>query len=424
MILDFSLTSFRSVGKKQKLPFRASRIGEYYKNLIEPEVLDYSYLKVLSIYGANSSGKSNLIRGMGMMKSILFNNFNQKSTEKLPFDPFLLSEKIKPTEFEITFLTSKKNIYRYGFEFNAEGFIKEWLFQGLKKEFPLFIRIDDGIEVFETFPEGKDLEEKTRQNALFLSVVNQFNGVISEEIIKWFHNFNVIDGVGHSDYRSITFGMLDNEESRSRLINFYKKLDLGFHDVIIDKSPFSIEKIPFEVPEDIKKQMVADMEGKMMASLNSVHYIINKSGKELDEKKFHVRTQESAGTNKIIDLSGPIFDTIDSGGILVIDELDAKLHPHLTLSILKLFQLEETNPNNAQLIFTTHNTNILSLGNLRRDQIIFTEKDKKDQTELYRLVDYQLTENKKVRNDMSFEKDYLKGRYGAVPAISDISTFN
>ncbi|WP_425421862.1 AAA family ATPase [Phaeodactylibacter xiamenensis] len=425
MLIDFSVQNYRSFFQRQTLSLKATRITEFQENVFLEDSSQSKLLKVMSVYGANSSGKSNLLRAMGRMKAILFENFQQRSNESISHDPFLLSEKSgeEPTVFEILFAT-KMHVYRYGFEFNESKFTGEWLFEHKGKEqHPYFIRIEDGIQVFETFLEGNDLEEKTRDNALFLSVVNQFNGPISKEVIDWFNNFNIIDGVGHTDYRAVTFKMLEDDSTKAKLMDFYRGLDLGFNNLFIDKTPFDPSKLPFEIPQEVADQMSVDMQGRMMASLNSIHDVFDDSGVKTREENFHVRTQESSGTNKIIDLSGPIFDTLLDGGTLVIDELDAKLHPHLTIALIRLFQLDETNPKKAQLIFATHNTNILSLGRLRRDQIIFSEKTHQQCTEIYSLVDYKLDKGK-VRKDNSFEKDYLLGRYGAVPSISDLSTPN
>lgn len=266
------------------------------------------------------------------------------------------------------------------------------------------------------------MESRTRDNALFLSVVNQFNGKTANAIIEWFNQFNAIDGLGHTDYRAMTFEMLEDEATKDKLINFYKSLDVGFKNIVINKAPFDPHKLPFKIPDELIEQMTNDMEGKLMASLSAVHEFVDAQS-EIIQKKFNVRTQESSGTNKLIDLSGPIFHTLQTGGVLIIDELDAKLHPHLTISLIKLFQFEETNPKHAQLIFATHNTNILSLGRLRRDQIIFAEKDEKASTQIYPLSNYKL-DNRKVRKDNSFEKDYLLGRYGGVPEIRDFINLN
>lgn len=423
MLIDFRVGNYRSFKEEQTLRLDATRITEFPENITDDRATGRQLLKAVAVYGANSSGKSNLLRAMGTMKHLVFSNIRMRSNEAISYDPFLLDpgQGDEPSKYEIFFSTGRR-VFRYGFEHTSKAFVAEWLFDHTEREDgveePLFIREAEGIEVFTTFPEGKDLEEKTRANALFLSVADQFDGPIAGEVIQWFNNFNVIDGLGHTEYRTMTFGMLEDAKARRKLTSFFKKLDLGFEEIVINKTPFDPGQLPFEVPQDLLEQMTADMEGKMMASLNSIHSV--RRGNKKESVRLNVRTQESSGTNKVIDLSGPIFAILELGGVLVIDELDAKLHPHLTVAIIKLFQLPETNPQNAQLIFATHNTNILTLSRLRRDQIIFAEKDRHQSTQLYSLVNYKI-DDKKVRKDRSFEKDYLLGRYGAIPAIQDMA---
>lgn len=132
-----------------------------------------------------------------------------------------------------------------------------------------------------------------------------------------------------------------------------------------------------------------------------------------------MRSQESSGTNKLFNISGPVFDVLNDGGVLVIDELDASLHPLLTLAVTRLFNSAEFNQKNAQLIFATHDTNLLYYGNYRRE-IYFVEKNKYGASEIYSLVEYK-EEGKTIRKDRSFEKDYIEGRYGAIPLIGNLS---
>ncbi len=142
---------------------------------------------------------------------------------------------------------------------------------------------------------------------------------------------------------------------------------------------------------------------------------------KLEKTVFDLDVQESSGTNKIFDLLGPFFDTLVNGKVLVVDELDAKLHPLLTKALVGLFNSEENNPRNAQLIFATHDTNLLTYANFRRDQIYFTEKDKEGASALYSLIEYKEEGGATVRKDRSFEKDYIQGRYGAIPYLGDFS---
>lgn len=419
MLIQFSVNNFRSFLDSKILSMESTPISDYPENISSNQKIKLNICA--TIYGANASGKSNLIQAIGAMKSIIFNSFDRSSADKISYDPFLLNvDKLsQPTSFEIVFLVDNIQ-YRYGFKFDDKVIKEEWLFFAKKtKEHPLFYRIDDGIEVFKHFKEGINLESKTRENTLFLAVVDQFNGETSKIIMDWFNKLNVIDGVTHNDYRGITFKMLEDEQTRNSLTKYYQKIGLGFDDIKIKKESFD-PNLMSGIPEDLLKQMMADLEGSNIISMTTLHKMFNNDRELVDSvAEFDVRRQESSGTNKIIDLSGPIFHTLKNGGILIIDELDAKLHPLLTVSIIRLFQNEDTNPHSAQLIFATHNTNILSLGRLRRDQIYFCEKDKYGMTDLYALVEYNM-KGKKIRKDNSFEKDYINGKYGAIPFIGNI----
>jgi len=312
--------------------------------------------------------------------------------------------------------------YRYGFEVTDKAVVGEWLYEAKKNvEKFLFLREGDGIEVAPSYKEAENLESKTRDNALFLSVIDQFNGVIAKRIMNWFNKFITISGLTHENYEMVTFKMLDEEKTAKTLGNFYDQLDLGFDGLSIEKEKFNLKRFPEDIPEALVKLMVKDLEGAFRFKIKTLHKKYNKNNKNIGDVEFDMRSQESAGTNKVFNISGPIFDVLQDGGVLVIDELDSSLHPLLTLAITKLFNSEKDNSKNAQLIFTTHDTNLFSYGNYRRDQIYFVEKDEYGVSDLYSLVEYREENGAKVRKDRSFESDYIQGRYGAIPYIGDIS---
>lgn len=277
-----------------------------------------------------------------------------------------------------------------------------------------------GIGVSDDFQEGSHLEPKTRENALFLSVVDQFNGEIAGSIIKWFNNWGTISGLSHENYRGVTFSLLENKKSKERLLDFFKDLDLGFEQIKFRKEKFQKNLLPNDIPSELLEDIITDLRGKTVARINTIHKKYDEKGNQVGFEDFDLREQESSGTNKVFDISGPIFDTLLDGGILVIDELDAKLHPLMTAAITNLFNSPEYNTNNAQLVFATHDTNLLSYGRFRRDQIYFLEKDKYEASDLYSLIEYKEEgANGKIRKDRSFEKDYINGRYGAIPFIGN-----
>jgi len=423
MLIEFTVGNFLSFKDKMTLSLLSSPITDYGStNLFLTD--RFSLLKGAVIYGANASGKSNFVRAMSTMRRLVLESFEQSSAGDLNVEPFALSTETEeaPSYFEIVFMIESIR-YRYGFEVSNTSINGEWLFETAKQtETPLFVRQNDGIEVFErAFPEGKDLEERTRENALFLTVVDQFNGRIAKKIIKWFNNqFVTISGLSHERYKAVTFDMLDGGPMRETLLNFYKGLDLGFEDIAIGKKLFDPKELPTDLPEALVKQMITDLEGAFKIDIKTIHQKFDNLNNVVGKVEFDMRSQESSGTNKLFNLSGPVFDVLNEGGTLAVDEFDASLHALLTLAITKLFNSKDTNRNNAQLIFTTHDTNLLYYGNYRRDQIYFVEKDRYGASQIYSLVEYK-EEGKTVRKDRSFEKDYIQGRYGAIPFIGNLS---
>ncbi len=421
MLLEFTIGNFLSIKAKKTLSLEATSIKEHLgTNVVK---LDrFQLLRGAVIYGANAGGKSNFIKAMSTMRRIVKQSFDASSTDELGITPFLLSTDTsnKPSFFEILFLIGTVR-YRYGFEVDNTSVKSEWLFESkIKSEKPLFIREGYGIDVSQSFKEAKDLEEKTRENALFLSVLDQFNGTTAKSIMKWFSNFITISGLSHERYKNVTFKMLEDENLKPQLLDFYKRLDLGFDEIDVEKKPFEAKDFTKLFNEEFAKQFLSDIEGKSKIDIKTIHKKYNNDNEVVGFEKFDMRRQESSGTNKVFNISGPVFDVLKNGGVLIIDELDSSLHPLITLTITKLFNSSEFNKTNAQLIFATHDTNLFEYGHYRRDQIYFVEKDVYGASDLYSLVEYKEDGGKKVRKDRSFEKDYIQGRYGAIPYIGNL----
>ena len=402
MLIEFTVGNHLSFKDKKTLSLEASSIKEFEENTFK--AVNYNLLKSAVVYGANSSGKSNLLKSFISMQSIVIKSAQMSSTDKIDVKPFLLNTEteIMPSYFEILILIGSER-YRYGFEADETMIYSEWLFERTSKtERPLFYRDKNKIEVTKYFSEGIGIEEKTRENALFLSAVDQWNGKISKKIIRWFSNqIFFFSGLIHEHRRNITIEydkQLNNEVS-----NFISQFNLGFNAFKFDKNN----------QNSVFHSLFPDVQTR--------HNKYDKQGKIAGEHWFDLYTQESSGTNKIFDFSGVIMAGLEIGATIIIDELDAKLHPLLTLAVVKLFNSPEHNSKNAQLIFATHDTNLLSYGAFRRDQIYFTEKNQFEETDLYSLVEYKDENGVKPRNDRSFEKDYINGRYGAIPFIGDFS---
>lgn len=424
MLLEFKIGNYLSFKDVKTFSLIAASITDYRDSNVV-YIDKYKILKSAVIYGANASGKTSLIRAMSTMRRLVLQSFEQSSTSELKIHPFLLnsSTEEQPSSFEVLFIHNGIK-YRYGFEVNNTTVCAEWLFETRKNtEKPLFIREGDGIEVMPSFKEGKNLEEKTRDNALFLAVVDQFNGPVAKSIMQWFKHFIAISGLRHERFKSVTFRMLESEEGRKQLLSFYKYLNLGFDNIKVAKKPFNAEELPSDISETAAKQLISDLEGPYKLDIKTIHKKFDENNEAAGLVEFDMRTQESSGTNKVFNMSGPIFDVLINGGVLVIDELDASLHPLMTLALTNLFNSTESNPHNAQLVFATHDTNLFEYGFYRRDQIYFVEKDQYGASDLYSLVEYRGDNDEKVREDSSFERDYIKGRYGAIPYIGDVSTF-
>ncbi len=419
MLLEFTVGNFRSFLQKRTLSLQAQKLSEEAKDNVA-KVFSYNILKTLAVYGANSSGKSNLVNALHKMAACVLSSVRLNDNDILLFDPFLLSkENNEPTFFEITFV---KNgfCYRYGFKYSSLRINEEWFFRKTtprSKEQVLFIRNNDGIGVDEkNFTEGIGNEAKTNNNRLFLSLCAQLGGSISKQVISWFQsNFNVVSGLNNQEYRAYTKMLFhEKKEPGKEAMNFFRQLELGFGNLLTrEEDPI----IPDDMPKELKTLLVKEFQGKKNIEVDSVHNLYNKAGNVCGSVNFSFDERESSGTRKLFDLAGPVFDTLFYGSVLVIDELDAKMHPLISQHIISLFNNPKTNPKNAQLIFTTHDTHLLSQKMLRRDQIWFTEKNTTEQTDLYCLMDIILPDGTKPRNDSNYEKNYIAGRYGAIPYI-------
>jgi uncharacterized protein len=420
MLIEFTVGNFLSFNNKKTINFEAKGISELKKNVMQFE--QYKILRSAVIYGANSSGKSNLIKALDKMRDNVLQSVKLNDSDELDYSPFLLADnrESEPTFFEVIFIDNSER-YRYGFEYDLTQITNEWLFVGKnpKTEKPLFIRTQDGIGVSDKFDEGKGKEVATNDNRLFVSLVAQLGGDLSKQIIEWFRNYNILSGLDHKDYNNYSLRMLHKKlEGCDESLSLFQYLKLGFKALQIAESEFNALELPESLPKNLKSKLVKELAGKTMVKLKTVHNKYDKNGNIIDYVLFDKDESESEGTNKIIDLSGPIFNTLILGKVLIIDELDAKLHPLITIHIISLFNNPETNPNNAQLLFSTHDTNLLSNDLFRRDQIWFTEKDETEQTDLYSLFNFNLPDGTKVRNDSNLEKNYIRGRYGAIPFIT------
>lgn len=421
MLISFTCGNFLSFKEEKTLSLLAATPVKEFQDENVFVADRYKLLKSAIVYGANASGKSNFLKAMQRMKQLAINSSkNIQKDEPLKIPVFQLCESTmkSPSKFEVTFLVGNIK-YRYGFEADNKEVKSEWLFFSVKvKEDPLFLREGEDIQVFNKFKGGKGLEERTRENALFLSVCAQFNVEIAGKVLEWFLDFNIISGLEDRAFQRFSEDMFLNDSDAKKMItDFVRKADLGIQDINIKRLKVTDEILPSSIPSEIKQSLLE----KELSHISTLHNMYDAKGNISGRTQFDFESQESEGSKKYFRLSGPIIDTLKKGKILVIDELDARLHPILTAEIVRLFNSKETNPNNAQLIVATHDTNLLSAKIFRRDQIWFAEKDHSEASDLYSLVEYKLPRGK-VRNDASFEKDYIRGRYGAIPFPGDFKT--
>ena len=419
MLVNFTVKNYRSFKDERTFSMEASSIEEHEESVIKAG--NQRLLPLTIIYGANSSGKSNLIFAIYTMQRMVKESVRLNESDPLLYDPFALDEvsRSAPTLFEVQ-LIQGKNRYRYGFEYTKKEIVSEWLYENRfgEEEVELFVRSKDVIEVSEkAFPEGRGKEDLTNANRLFLSVVAQLKGEKSNAVMACIGEYNVISGIQTENYGLFTAKMFwGNLDGAAEAQRFFKELQLGFNNFSVKKAdplPETLESLP----NDVRLQFEKGSSTNIVVEAITTHNIYNEDGLVVREDDFYRDEMESEGTKKVIELSGPIFDTLINGNTLIVDELDAKLHPLLTRNIVLLFMDPERNKHGAQLIFAPHDTNLLDLSMLRRDQIWFAEKDKVESTDIYSLVEFEEDGQEEPNNKHDIERDYIRGRYGAIPFI-------
>ena len=419
MLVNFTVKNYRSFKDERTFSMEASSINEHEESVIKAG--NHRLLPLTIIYGANSSGKSNLIMALGVMRHVVNESVRLNESDPLLYDPFALDEvsRSAPTLFEVQFIQGE-NRYRYGFEYTKKEIVSEWLYENRlgEEEVELFVRSKDVIEVSEkAFPEGRGKEDLTNANRLFLSLVAQLKGEKSNVVMACVGECNMVSGIETERYENFTFEMfVEHLNGAYEEQAFFKELQLGFNSFSVKKTDITTEKLA-SLPELKRQQVEKEMSTHTFVDAITTHNIYDEDGQVVREDDFYRDYMESEGTKKIIELSGPIFDTLINGNTLIVDELDAKLHPLLTRNIVLLFMDPERNKHGAQLIFATHDTNLLDLSVLRRDQIWFAEKDKVESTDIYSLVEFEEDGQEEPNNKHDIERDYIRGRYGAIPFI-------
>ena len=425
MLIQFLFKNFKCFKEEVKLSLLASNYDKNTReeeNIFTTDKFGLRLLKSAIIYGANASGKTKIIEGLGFMRDfILTSSKESQIDEPIGITPFLFSSETnkEPSLFEIIFI-HKKIMYRYGFEADREKIHSEWLYsKTTKKEVELFYRDFQNFEVHKTKFKVKDLiaNDRIRPNALLLSVAASWNDKLAKKIFDWFKSCNIISGLREEGYEGYSIGrMQKSKEDKSKAIKFLKSADLGIENLNVKTLDF--DNLPKDFPEGlkelIKKKRKENKEIEFLSDVITFHKRFDSNNLFEDYVELSMEDDESSGTKKYFALSGPILETLENGEILIVDELANKLHPNLACKLTEIFNSEERNPKNAQLIFNTHDTNLLSSGLFRRDQIWFTEKNRYGASTLYSLSDF-----KGIRKEEDYEKNYIKGKYGAVPYLGD-----
>lgn len=425
-ILVFTVENYRSIAGRKSISFFPSPIKDEPKDNVVCAG-KAKYLRTAAIYGANSSGKSNLVHAIACMAKIVLDSVKINGSDTLLYNPFLLNKECStmPSMYEVDVLLDGVR-YKYGFANDETRILDEWLKRVEKNgsETVFFIRNKEGISIDEIlFPEGKGLESRTNGNRLFVSLAGQLGGQLSNRVIEFFdRGINVLSGLDTESYTSFTKHYLNEKAPGStNMAHFFQKVKLGFSELTTSVHEFSKDDLPKDMPQDLAEQIFKELSGKKRIKVGSVHGIYEKDGSLANYSSFDFDEMESAGTKKLFDMAGPIFDTLNNGSVLVIDELDAKMHPLISRELVSLFNDPIQNPKGAQLIFTTHDTNLLSSNLLRRDQIWFTEKDAQERTDVYNIMQIVLPNGSKPRSDGNMEKNYVQGRYGAIPYIAKMT---
>lgn len=410
MLLRFSASNFRSLKDEQELSLIASSLAGSVDGVTQVRGFEHGILRVAAVYGANASGKTNVLRALNFMAGAVEDSqASWKPDQRIPRQAFRLDHdsREKPSQFEVDILVDGTR-YQYGFSADSNRVIEEWLFAFPAGRRQLWYRrTGDGMSFGRNLSgENRVIERVTRPNSLFLSAAAQSNHEQLTPIYRWFSTqLEFLTSDRHGPPIN-TLALCADPGIKSRIESALSSADLGL--------------LGFETSE----KPLEESTRKLFAAIQEMLPVGATLPEKLPEVQFIHRCEHSApvrlalgaesdGTIAFFSLLGPVITTLDRGGTLCVDELDSSLHPLLALQLLQLFNDSARNPRGAQLIFNTHDTNLLDLTVLRRDQVWFTEKDKCGATHIYPLTDFKPRESENLR------RGYLQGRYGAVPFLSD-----
>ena len=414
MLVEFRTQNFRSLREEQVLSLVASPD----KSLLDTHALDTGLkaaphvLKSAVVYGANASGKSNLIKALQYMRDVVLMSATLQPGQAFArLQPFRLDavSASQPTAFEVTFILDGVR-YQYGFAMNAQRIVSEQLlvYKAFKPQrwFERHFDAESGKDVYEFGPGLKGAktlwEGATRPNALFLSMAVQLNSEALRPVYDWFAHRLVILNEHAPLSPQFSLEMLKLEAQRKAIGEFLRAADISIADVEVATKQATVHSIRVDLATGKREEETGEQ--------------------TVDEVRFHHLTEhgqavfdladESSGTRNLLFLAGPVLDILSKGQTLVVDELDTSLHTLLVQALVRLFHRPEVNTGGAQLVFTTHDTSLLdAYGLFRRDQVWFVEKRPDQSSSLYPLLDFS------PRKNEALERGYLQGRYGALPLL-------
>ncbi|MDA8119738.1 MAG: ATP-binding protein [Gammaproteobacteria bacterium] len=421
MLVQFRVKNYRSILVEQTLEMSASA---GYKELVDLNTFETGVgeglprlLRSAVIYGPNASGKSNLVKAFAFMRDRVINSAKEsQANEEIDVDPFRLTPASRSgaSEFEVVFIEDEVR-YQYGFRCDRSKVLEEWLYA-----FPLgrsqkwFHRVfnkrggEDEFYFGPNFLGGRkrqDWREQTRANSLFLSTALQLNNEQLRPVLKWFQSrLVIIQGSNYSGVLGYTMSLCKDETQKNRVLEFINSADISISDIRLEDRLFSDDMLPKDFP--MRDRFVELLDGKKGLRAMFMHDDV-----ETGEAVPFDLEDESDGTRALFAFSGPWLDVVDNGRVLVVDELDSSLHPLMVRHLVNLLHHEG---GKAQLVFTTHDTSLLSQKIFRRDQIWFMEKNRMNATELYPLADFGPRDNEAV------ERKYLNGRYGGIPFLKEM----
>lgn len=367
-------------------------------------------------YGANASGKSNILKAFEMMQRLVLNKDKIiQSTDIMPINQFRLSNETEDdtTAFDICFTFENKK-YKYGFEYGNENeksiVYSEYLYvyETVRPTTVFEYDLDEDNGKIK-ITKYKELEKiKHLENSLFLWEADRNSNEVAEKVLQWFKGTRFVEYSSRQDFSTNYSNLLDEKDTRKIFQIFMHDADFGINDIYND--PFPIHAVYEKTPGSPENVVVKG------TAVKTLHSKFDENKNIIADTPFDLLKDESFGTQKYFYVIGPVIDTLANGSVLFLDELDASLHPVLTRKIVELFNNKESNPKGAQLIFTSQDTNLLDRSLFDKEQIWFVEKDKYGASHLVSLSEY-----KDVRKEHKIERNYIMGKYGAIPYLGDFN---